>query len=137
VIALCRASPTHILHAPMSFPTWSCARVCMHLLGLGALFSYSSQHGSLTIHSISQYQRKFTNPNAWDLKTKNTRAKNDRHHLYLTCHIEIMAKAGFLRQNHLSKGDIRTFMRQMWKNTICYPRFLGITRRSCLEAHRS
>jgi hypothetical protein len=55
-----------------------------------------------------------------------------------------------LKINHVPKIDMRKFdgkdpitwilqMEQLFDlhNVPCYPRFLGITRRSCLEAHRS
>jgi hypothetical protein len=65
----------------------------MHLLGHGAVFIYSSQHGSLTVHNISCFSRQFMDPNAQGPGTKNTtRAQNDRHDVYLTCHVEILAK---------------------------------------------
>jgi hypothetical protein len=43
-------------------------------------------------------------PNALDPGTENaTRVQNDRHHMYLSCHIEISAKNRSISKNHLQR----------------------------------
>jgi hypothetical protein len=44
-------------------------------------------------------------------ETKNTTgAQNDRHGIYLTCHVESLEKRRFIRKNQLLKGDTDIIM---------------------------
>jgi hypothetical protein len=105
VIALCRASLTHALAHLCFLPHGHVFRVCTHLLGHGALFIYSTQHGNLTIHNISCFLRQITNPNARGPMAENgTRAQFDHHDVYSTCHVENFEKGRFISKNQWPRG---------------------------------
>jgi hypothetical protein len=83
----------------------------MHLLAMVHLsFSVLNMAVSQTF-IISHFPRQFMNPDAWDPRAENTTgAQIDRHHAYLTCHVEILEKGRVISKNQLSKGHASMFM---------------------------